>query len=343
MELIRGLINLRQSVQGSTRGQQRGCVATIGNFDGVHLGHQAVLGQLAEKAAELNLPAVVITFEPHPQEYFARDAQGGASVAGERSEGFRMPRATAGVPPRLTRFREKVQALRRYSIDKVLCLHFNAALADTTAQEFIRTVLVEGLDVRYLVVGDDFRFGKQRQGDFAMLKAAGAEHDFQVVNRHTFSIDGARVSSTRIRAALAQGDFGAAEKLLGRPYRMCGRVARGAQRGRTIGFPTANIYVHRRATPVQGVFAVEMFGLEGEPLAGVANVGARPTVEGTAVLLEIHLFDFAQDIYGRYVQVDFLHRLRDEQRFASLDELKKQIHLDAQQARDFFEKRSEER
>jgi riboflavin kinase/FMN adenylyltransferase len=313
MELIRGLVNLRP--------KHRGCVATIGNFDGVHLGHQAVLGQLAEKAAELNLPAVVITFEPYPQEYFAHAIN------------------AKGVPPRLTRFREKVQALRRYSIDKVLCLHFNTALAGTTAQEFIRTVLVDGLDVRYLVIGDDFRFGKQRQGDFAMLKAAGAEHGFQVVNRHTFSIEGARVSSTRIRAALAQGDLGAAEKLLGRPYRMCGRVARGAQRGRSIGFPTANIYVHRRATPVQGVFAVEMFGLDGEPLAGVANVGTRPTVNGTAVLLEVHLFDFAQDIYGRYVQVDFLKRLRDEQRFASLDELKKQIHIDAQQARDFFDKR----
>ena len=313
MELIRGLANLHRY----SRGRQGGCVATIGNFDGVHLGHQAVLGQLAEKAAELNLPAVVITFEPHPQEYFTH----------------------AGVPPRLTRFREKIRALRRYSIDKVLCLRFNATLAATTAQDFIRTVLIEGLDVRYLVVGDDFRFGKQRQGDFAMLKAAGAEYGFQVVNRHTFSIDGARVSSTRIRAALVQGDLGTAEKLLGRPYRMCGRVARGAQRGRSIGFPTANIYVHRRATPVQGVFAVEMFGLEGEPLAGVANVGTRPTVEGAAVLLEVHLFDFAQDIYGRYVQVDFLKRLRDEQRFASLDELKKQIHIDAQQARDFFDKR----
>ena len=309
MELIRGLVNLRL--------RHRGCVATIGNFDGVHLGHQAVLGQLAEKAAELNLPAVVVTFEPYPQEYFAR----------------------TGVPPRLTRFREKVQALCRYSIDRVLCLRFDAALAATTAQDFIRSILVDGLDVRYLVVGDDFRFGRQRQGDFAMLKAAGAQHGFQVVNRHTFSIEGARVSSTRIREALAQGDLDSAEKLLGRPYRMCGRVARGAQRGRSIGFPTANIYVHRRATPVQGVFAVEMFGLAGEPLAGVANVGTRPTMDGSAVLLEVHLFDFAQDIYGRYVQVDFLRRLRDEQRFASLDELKKQICIDAQQARDFFDKR----
>ncbi len=306
MELIRGLCNLRP--------RHRGCVATIGNFDGVHLGHQAVLGQLAEKAAELDLPSVVITFEPYPQEFFAKNA----------------------VSPRLTRFREKIQALRRYSVDRVLCLPFNSALSETSAQDFIRRILVEGLDVRYLVVGDDFRFGHQRQGDFAMLKEAGAQHGFQVVNRHTFSIDGARVSSTRIREALAHGDLNSAGKLLGRPYRMCGRVAHGDQRGRTIGFPTANIYLHRKASPVQGVFAVEVFGLDAEPLPGVANVGTRPTVDGTRALLEVHLLDFAQDIYGRYVQVDFLHKLRDEQKFASLDDLKRQIAFDAAQARNFF-------
>lgn len=306
MELIRGLRNLPRF--------PRGCVATIGNFDGVHLGHQAVLGQLAEKAQELGLPAVVITFEPYPQEFFARGA----------------------TPPRLTRFREKIQALRRYSVDRVLCLRFDRALASTPAEDFIRRILIEGLGVRYLVVGDDFRFGHRRQGDFAMLKAAGAQQGFQVANRHTFSIDGARVSSTRIREALARGDLRGAEKLLGRPYRMCGRVARGDQRGRMLGFPTANIYLHRKASPVQGVFAVEVFGLDAEPLPGVANVGTRPTVDGTRALLEVHLFDFAQDIYGRYVQVDFLHKLRDEQRFASLDELKRQIAVDGQQARDFF-------
>lgn len=307
MELIRGLCNLRP--------RHRGCVATIGNFDGVHLGHQAVLGQLAEKAAELDLPSVVITFEPYPQEFFAQSA----------------------VPPRLTRFREKIQALRRYSVDRVLCLPFNRTLSETSAQDFIRCILVEGLGVRYLVVGDDFHFGHRRQGDFAMLKEAGAQYGFQVVNRHTFSIDGARVSSTRIREALARGDLNSAGKLLGRPYRMSGRVARGDQRGRTIGFPTANIYLHRKASPVQGVFAVEVFGLDAEPLPGVANVGMRPTVDGTRALLEVHLLDFAQDIYGRYVQVDFLHKLRDEQKFASLDELKRQIEFDAAQARDFFD------
>ncbi len=307
MELIRGLCNLRP--------RHRGCVATIGNFDGVHLGHQAVLGQLAEKAAELSLPSVVITFEPYPQEFFAHGAV---------------------VPPRLTRFREKIQALRRYSVDRVLCLPFNRVLSETSAQDFIRRILVEGLGVRYLVVGDDFRFGHQRQGDFAMLKEAGARYGFQVVNRHTFSIDGARVSSTRIREALAHGDLNNAGKLLGRPYRMCGRVAHGDQRGRTIGFPTANIYLHRKASPVQGVFAVEVFGLDAEPLPGVANVGTRPTVDGTRALLEVHLLDFAQDIYGCYVQVDFLHKLRDEQKFASLDDLKRQIEFDTAQARDFF-------
>lgn len=309
MELIRGLCNLRP--------RHRGCVATIGNFDGVHLGHQVVLGQLAEKAEELGLPSVVITFEPYPQEFFARGA----------------------TPPRLTRFREKIQALRRYSVDRVLCLRFDRALADMMAEDFIRRVLVEGLGVRYLVVGDDFRFGHRRRGDFALLKTAGVQQGFQVANRHTFAIDGARVSSTRIREALAMGDLSAAEKLLGRPYRMCGRVARGDQRGRQLGFPTANIYLHRKASPVQGVFAVEMFGLDAEPLAGVANVGIRPTVDGTRALLEVHLFDFAQDIYGRYVQVDFLHRLRAEQRFASLDALKQQIAMDVRQARDYFERK----
>ncbi len=306
MELIRGMHNLRA--------RHRGCVATIGNFDGVHLGHQAVLGQLAEKAAELNLPATVIIFEPQPQEFFARDQ----------------------VPARLTRFREKIQALRRYSVQRVLCLRFDDKLAHTPPQEFIQRLLVEGLAVRHLVVGDDFRFGYRRQGDFGLLQQAGAQHGFQVVAMHTYGADGVRVSSTRVREALAQGDLKAAQKWLGRPYRMSGRVARGDQRGRTLGFPTANIHVNRRVSPVAGVFAVELYGLEREPLAGVANVGTRPSVDGTHCLLEVHVLDFEQDIYGRHVQVEFLHKLRDEQRFASLDELKKAIADDCERAREFF-------
>lgn len=309
MELIRGLHNLRPRHQG--------CVATIGNFDGAHLGHQAVLGQLAEKAAELHLPTTVIIFEPHPQEFFQPDA----------------------APPRLTRFREKVKALRRFSVDRVLCLRFDRKLAAMPAEQFIRRILVEGLGVQYLVIGDDFHFGRGREGNFAMLQAAGSGYGFQVVNMHTFTIDGERVSSTRIREALGRGDLNAAEKLLGRPYRMCGRVAHGDKRGRSIGFPTANVFLHRKTAPIQGVFAVEVFGLDDEPVPGVANVGTRPTVDGTHSLLEIHLFDFNRDIYGRYVHVDFLCKLRDEKRFASFGELKEQILLDAQKAREFFRAR----
>ena len=306
MEFIRGRHNLKP--------QHRGCVATIGNFDGVHLGHRAVIGQLAEKAEALGLPTQVILFEPQPQEFF-------------------QPQAAI---PRLTRLREKLLALRRYSVDRVLCLNFDATFADMEPEEFIQSILVDGLDVRYLVVGDDFRFGRQRRGDFAMLAAAGQRSGFQVVNMHTVSIDGERVSSTRIRAALAAGDLGLAEKLLGRLYRMCGRVAHGDKLGRTIGVPTANIHLHRKVTPIRGIFAVEVFGLKTEPLAGAANIGTRPTVGGTRTLLEVHLLDFNQDIYGADVQVNFLHKFRDEKKFSSLEELRRWIEKDVSDVRDFF-------
>jgi riboflavin kinase/FMN adenylyltransferase len=309
MELIRGLHNLQPRHFGS--------VATIGNFDGVHLGHQAVLGQLAEKGDELCLPTAVITFEPQPREYFA----------------------LGPIPPRLTRFREKVKALRRYSVDRLMVLPFNEHLAGLSAEAFIRRVLVDGLGVKYLVIGDDFRFGARREGDFGMLRQAGERYGFEMANMHTFSIGGERVSSTRIREALRRGELDVAEQLLGRPYRMCGRVAHGDKRGRSIGFPTANIRMHRVAAPVDGVFAVEMFGVHGEPVPGVANVGKRPTVDGTRSLLEVHLFDFADDIYGRHVQVDFLRRIRPERRFDSFDALRVQIERDAAEARAFFEAR----
>lgn len=306
MELIRGLHNLKP--------RHAGCVATIGNFDGVHLGHQAVLGQVSDKGEALGLPATVITFEPQPAEYFTPEQ----------------------APPRLTRFREKARALRRYAVDRLLCLRFDRFLAELPAEQFIRRILVDGLGVRYLVVGDDFRFGRGRQGDFAMLQAAGQAHGFEVANMHTFAVGGERVSSTRIRRALAAGAMGEAEQLLGRPYRMSGRVAHGDKRGRTIGFPTANIHLHRRASPVSGVFAVEMFGIRGEPVAGIANVGSRPTVDGRRPLLEVHLFDFAGDIYGEHVHVDFLHRIREERKFDSFEALKAQIERDVVQARAFF-------
>jgi len=307
MEFIRGWHNLKP--------HHRGCVATIGNFDGVHLGHQAVIGQLAEKSQELGLPTQVILFEPQPREYFQPNS----------------------ATPRLSRLREKIQALRRYSVDRVLCLRFDDMLATMEPEFFIQRLLVDGLNVRYLVVGDDFQFGRQRRGDFDMLVAAGKRHGFQVVNMHTVSIDGERVSSTRIRTALGKGDLALAEKLLGRPYRMCGRVAHGDQLGRTLGFPTANIFLHRQATPIHGIFAVEVFGLQSEPLAGAANIGRRPTVGGTRTLLEVHLLDFNEDIYGAYVQLNFLHKFRDEQRFDSLEELRRWIAADVEHVRAFFQ------
>ena len=307
MELIRGLHNLRP--------HHHGCVATIGNFDGVHLGHQAVIGQLAEKGEALGLPTTVICFEPQPLEVFRPDE----------------------VPPRLTRLREKLQALKRYSVDRVLLIRFDQRFAAMTAEAFIDEVLVRGLGIRYLVVGDDFRFGKGRTGDFGMLQQAGERHGFQVVSMHTFNVDGERVSSTRVRAALANGELETAEKLLGRPYRMCGRVAHGDKIGRTIGIPTANIFLHRKRSPLHGIFVVEVFGLDGEPVMGAASIGTRPTVGGTKTLLEIHLLDFDNHIYGKYLQINFLHKIRDEEKYDTMDALKDRIHLDIQQTREWFD------
>lgn len=306
MELIRGLQNIRP--------KHHGCVATIGNFDGAHLGHQAVLGQLAEKAVELCLPATLITFEPQPMEYFTPDK----------------------VPPRLTRFREKILALQRYSVQRVCCLSFNRKLATLSAEDFIEQVLVNKLGVKYLVVGDDFRFGKNRAGTFETLTDAGKHYGFQVVSMHTFEIEGERVSSTRIRYALEKGDMETAEKLLGRSYRMSGRVAHGEKLGRELGFPTANIHLHRHASAVLGIFVVEVFGLDREPIQGVASVGTRPTVNQTKALLEVFLFDFDQDIYGRHIQVSFLKKLRNEEKYDSLELLKNQIHKDVEQAQAYF-------
>ena len=306
MQFVRGIYNLPPGHQG--------CVATIGNFDGVHLGHQSVIGQLAEEAAERCVPSVLISFEPQPLEYFQPDK----------------------APARLTRLREKVQALRRFNIDKMLCLVFNNKLAQLTAEEFIQQILVDALKVKYLVVGDDFRFGKGRTGDFAMLQEAGKQFGFQVVNMHTFMIDNERVSSTRIRHALEAGELDAAERLLGRTYRMSGRVAHGEKLGRQLGFPTANIDVHRQATPMQGIFVVEVFGIDGEPLAGVASLGTRPTVDGKKVILEVYIFDFDREIYGEYLQVSFLKKLRDEEKFDTLEALIEQIEKDVEDAKAYF-------
>jgi riboflavin kinase/FMN adenylyltransferase len=306
MELVRGLHNLRP--------QHRGCAATIGSFDGVHLGHQALLEKLSDEGRARSLPVTLITFEPQPREYFS-------------------PGST---PPRLTRFREKLEALQCCPVDRVVCLRFSDALAALTADEFIRRLLIDGLGVEYLVVGDDFRFGKNRKGNKALLQQSAELHGFQLGTLEDFEMGGERVSSTRVREALESGDLGTAGALLGRPYSMCGRVAHGDKRGRTIGFPTANIFLHRASVPVSGVFAVEMLGIDDAPIAGVANVGTRPTVDGSRALLEVHLFDFARDIYGHHVQVRFVKKLREERKFDSFEHLKQQIQLDSGQARAFF-------
>jgi riboflavin kinase/FMN adenylyltransferase len=309
MRLIRGLHNLREHHCGSA--------LTIGNFDGLHRGHQAVLRQLRRRADEQGLVTTAMTFEPTAQEYFS----------------------PASAPARLQRLRDKLTLLRTLDVDQVMCLRFNRHLADLSATEFVERILVQGLEVRYLVVGDDFRFGKGREGDIAFLQAAGRRNGFEVVSTRTFLHGDDRVSSTRIREMLADGNLDAAAKMLGRPYRICGRVSPGQQRGRTIGFHTANIRLHRLVSPVRGVFAVQVFGLGEQPVKGVANVGTRPTVDGSYFVLEVHLFDFDQDIYGRHLDVEFCKKLRDEQKFESFDALRAQIEIDVRQARRYFEER----
>jgi len=306
MELIRNLAQLRP--------RHRGCVATIGNFDGLHLGHQTVMRQLTAKAKDLQLPTVVILFEPQPQEFFRPES----------------------APARLTRLREKIRIMRHNEIDRVLCVRFDTAFSALSADNFIQQVLLQGLGIRHLVVGDDFRFGHKRQGDFALLQEAGKQYGFSVESQQTFILGGERVSSTRVREALEQGKMQLASELLGRPYTLCGRIRYGQQRGRRIGFPTANIFLHRQVSPLLGVFAVYLHGITKEPIVGVANLGTRPTVDGSQLLLEVHLFDFEKTIYGHTVKVEFVRKIREEQRFASFDALKQQIQIDVQTAKAIF-------
>ncbi|MAK71348.1 MAG: bifunctional riboflavin kinase/FMN adenylyltransferase [Idiomarinaceae bacterium] len=331
MELIRGTHNLRA--------KHRGCVLTIGNFDGVHLGHQAVLQQVCAKAKALGVPAAVMTFEPQPQELFQPEK----------------------APARLTNWREKYLALRDQGVDRHIVIEFNKKFASQPAREFIEKTLVDKLGVKFLVVGDDFRFGFKREGDFELLTKAGKELGFEVVDTRSYRQQQQRVSSTAIRQALNEGDFENAEAMLGRPYQMQGKVVHGRKNGRTIGFPTANIPLKRLKSPLHGVFAVKVevgttVGLpceqsehlnpraEGselhraqrlnrEAFEGVANLGTRPTLNGDEVQLEVHLFDFSGNLYGQHVTVTPVAKLRAEQRFASLDQLKQQIQKDAARAK----------
>lgn len=305
--LARGLINFRAN--------EVGCVATIGSFDGVHRGHQAILQQVTALARAKGLPAIAIVFEPQPQEYFLGDK----------------------APARLTPLREKFCALLASGIDQVVCLAFNEKLRHLTADAFVREILVKHLKVRHLVVGDDFRFGCDRRGDFSLLSELGAELNFSVIDTCTFEVDGERVSSTRIRTALDESDFTLASALLGAPFRIAGKIAYGQQLGRKLGVPTANVRLRRYRSPLHGVFAVTATFADGETYQGVANIGNRPTVNGDKKpLLEVHLFDFSKSVYGAMLSVEFHVKLRDEQKFNSLDQLQQQLQQDITDARTYF-------
>lgn len=303
MEFIRGIHNIRP--------KHKGCVLTIGNFDGVHLGHRQVLQQLVKKSKQLGLPSVVMTFDPQPMELFAK----------------------GDAPARLTRLRDKALQLDKLDVDRLLCVNFNHKFASMSAEAFVRDLLVNQLGVKFLVVGDDFCFGKGRTGNFAMLQQAGQKYGFEVVNTESFCVQQERVSSTAIRDALARDELSSAEDMLGRQYSITGRVFHGRKLGRTIGFPTANIPLKRVVSPVSGVYVVEALDSKGQRTQGVANIGHRPTVKGERQQLEVHLFDFSANLYGQTLEVFLLHKLRDEKKFESFEALKQQIELDAEAAR----------
>ncbi len=308
MKLIRGLYNLERPLPASA--------VTIGNFDGVHRGHQRVIAQLKRVADSAALPTVVIIFEPQPIEFFAPDK----------------------APKRLSRFREKIAFLKAQQIDYLLCLRFDAGLANLTAEEFVQQILVTRLNCKHLVIGDDFHFGKGREGDFAFLERHSARFGFQVDATETLLVDGQRVSSTQIRECIERGDFDRAAELLGRPYSLSGRVAHGKKLGRELGYPTINIKMGDKALIVKGIFAVRVKGIDNRVLPGVASIGTRPTVNGVDTILEVYILNFNQDVYGHSVEVEFLHKLRDEEKFDSLEELAVHIGRDTENAIAYFER-----
>lgn len=300
--------------RGHSRPVPAPVVLAIGNFDGVHLGHAALIRRLAEVAESCQLAPTVLTFEPHPREFFAPDS----------------------APARLTTLREKLELLGGSGVAQVMICPFNKAFSALSAEAFIEQVLMRGCQVRHLIIGDDFRFGRGRTGDFALLKEAGQRFGFTVEAMGSVTVAGERVSSSAVRKALAIGDMEHAAQLLGRPYIIDGQVSHGQKLGRQLGFATANLRIKHNPLPMSGVFAVEVSGLGDLPLPGVANLGIRPTVGGTRPLLEVHLFDFDRDIYGAHISVRFVHKLRNEQRFPNFDALKAQIAADAAAARAFF-------
>jgi len=302
VEFIRGLNNVKP--------QHSGCVLTIGKFDGVHLGHQAVLANVLEKARALGLPATVMVFEPQPEEVFTPNT----------------------APARISPLREKYELLKQQGVDRLLAVRFNAAFARQTAETFVHDLLVDKLAVKFLVVGDDFRFGQGRKGDFGMLQKAGEKYGFEVVSTQSFTMHANRISSTAVRQALASSDFSLAQQMLGRPFAIYGRVVHGEKKGRTIGFPTANVMLKRCRTPIHGVFAVRV-KVDDNTFNGVANIGTRPTLNGERNQLEVHIFDLSADLYGKPISVFPVSKIRNEERFASFEALKMQIQQDAAKAR----------
>jgi len=299
-------------IRGLPRQADTPIALTIGNFDGVHRGHQAMLSRLVEAAEDLRLVPAVLTFDPHPREYFAREH----------------------APPRISTRRAKLELLRDAGVARTVIARFGAALSQMSPQAFIDDVLVARLGVRWLLVGNDFRFGKDRTGDVGLLRRGA--RTFSVECMPMVEVDGERVSSTAVRGALARGDIMRANALCGRPFVIGGRVVHGDKRGRTLGFPTANIALHGPGV-VRGIFAVRVHGLGGAPRAGVASIGVRPTIDNHGkALLEVYVFDFDEPIYGRRIGVELLHKLRDEARYDTLDALTRQIHTDVAQARDWF-------
>ncbi len=306
MEFVRGLHNLKP--------EHRGCVATMGNFDGVHLGHQQVLAQVRKQADGLGLPAVVVLFEPQPLEFVVGNA----------------------APPRLTQLRDKLRLLAAYKMDQVVCLQFNHKLLHMQPQDLIHDLLLQGLSVQYFIVGDDFRFGYQRSGDFRLLQWSGQKYGFQVTSTRTHLVNGVRASSTRIREALEQHDFSLVRQMLGRSFVISGKVVKGQQLGRKMAAPTANICLPQARLALQGVFATRIHGLAEGVKEGIANIGYRPTVNGRQPQLEVHIFTLRDDLYGRYIGVEFCQFIRAEQRFNSLTELQQQIRQDIAVAENYF-------
>lgn len=303
MHLIRGLHNLKTQFGN-------GCVATIGNYDGVHLGHQQILTRLQKKAEELKMPSVVITFMPQPEEFFTGD------------------RALL-----LTSLREKIFLFTQYGVDEIVVLVFNSHFAAMGAARFVEKILVQTMHVCYLIIGDDFSFGHERRGSFALLNQYANCLNFKVERVPAFKTEGVRVSSSLLRAALLQGDLKTAARFLGRSYQVSGRVIHGNSLGRNLGFPTANIYLAQRGLPLQGVYAVKIHGIAKSHLYGVANIGFRPTFLGQHKSFEVYIFDFADDIYGKKIMVEFWEKIRDEQKFPSIKDLQLQIAKDLKKAK----------